>query len=91
MMVGLVTPSVEITANCLQTLWLKTVVDLEKRLMLMAIKECRADIKVSKDIEKVLEKPSPYLTGCMCDKLETIPVYGKEKRLGGDLFLLSAW
>ena len=35
--------------------------------------------------------PSPYLTGCMCDKLETIPVYGKEKRLGGSLILLSAW
>tara|TARA_B100000809_G_scaffold247115_1_gene275781 strand:+ start:1886 stop:2089 length:204 start_codon:yes stop_codon:yes gene_type:complete len=56
MMVRLVTPWVEITANCLQLLWLKTVVDLEKRLMLMVIKSAALASKVSKDIEKVLEK-----------------------------------
>ncbi|HCK15869.1 TPA: hypothetical protein DHW51_17230 [Candidatus Poribacteria bacterium] len=91
MMVRLVTPLVEITANCLQLLWLKTVVVLEKRLILMVIKSAALASRLAKILKRFWKKPAPYLTGCMCDKLETIPVYGKEKRLGGSLILLSAW
>ena len=89
MMVRLVTPLVE--GKLFAVLWLKTVVVLEKRLMLMVIKSAALASRLAKILKRFWKKPAPYLTGCMCDKLETIPVYGKEKRLGGSLILLSAW